>query len=451
MSGGNKWYLLAPLCAVVAAYLNSFTGVFQLDDYNVIVFNPAVHSWPAFWQDCFHGIRPFLKLTYTLNWTSHAGIYGFHAFNLVVHIVSTMLVFFLTVRFFENSSGGPSKQVYPVAAITALLFGLHPIQTEAVTYISGRSASLMTMFYLGSLLAYVKGTREKRKAFLYLLSPFLLILGVATKEVAITLPLAFLLWETTAGCHEVSLRRILKDQAVHWALFVFLTLMLLAHPRYRLLVLYSFELRGFLENLLAQTGGVAYLLLNLFLPGRLNIDPDLPALTGLMPLRIFFIFVLAALAAAGVWKKKPWLSFGILWFFLHTMIVNVLVPRTDIINDRHFYQAGWGIFLIVSVVICSLSDRYLRNKSCLPVCIACISIILGGYTVARNHVYRSEVAMWEDTVKKSPGKARGYNNLGYAYYLDGRKDDARQAYLKALEIDPAFLLARNNLKLLEGP
>ena len=81
----------------------------------------------------------------------------------------------------------------------------------------------------------------------------------------------------------------------------------------------------------------------------------------------------------------------------------------------------------------------------------CVAMLLGGFTIARNYVYRSETALWEDTVKKSPNKARVYNNLGYAYYLEGRRKDARDAYLRALELDPGFQLARNNLNMLDQP
>ena len=80
----------------------------------------------------------------------------------------------------------------------------------------------------------------------------------------------------------------------------------------------------------------------------------------------------------------------------------------------------------------------------------CLAIVLGGYTIARNRVYYSEIALWEDTVVKSPQNPRAFNNLGYAYFLEGRKEEARNAYRRALQIDPTFEYARNNLKMLDG-
>lgn len=450
MNAGRAGYVLAPLAAVFLAYLNSFWGVFQLDDYNVIVFSPSVHTWSALWQDCFRGIRPFLKLTYTLNWTSPTGVFSFHAFNLVVHLANVFLVFSLTVSFLGDRPGTlPEKAIYPAACLAALLFGLHPIETEAVTYITGRSASLMTAFYLGSLAAYVGGSREKRPIRLYVLSPLLFLLAVASKETGITLPLSLVLWETCAG-KGGGVKKALKNQSVHWAVFAVLLGAVLMHPRYRLFLRYSLDLRGFQENLLGQIKGAGDLLSHLIMPERLNIDPGALVSAGWLSPQLLLLALLAALAVFGLWKRLSWLSFGVGWFLLHVMVVNVLVPRIDSISDRHFYQAGWGIFLAASVAMTRLVFRFRKGPRIFAALALCVVIVLGSYTVARNRLYHSEIALWEDTVRKSPRNPRAFNNLGYACFLKGRKDEARDAYRRALEIDPAFELARNNLKMLDG-
>jgi tetratricopeptide (TPR) repeat protein len=131
------------------------------------------------------------------------------------------------------------------------------------------------------------------------------------------------------------------------------------------------------------------------------------------------------------------------------MVINVLIPRIDSVSDRHFYQASWGIFLIAGAAGEWFLLRFSGSSRWFIVMVAGVSILLGGYTVSRNCVYRSETALWEDTARKSPENPRAYNNLGYAYSLKGRKADARDAYRHALEIDPAFEHARNNLKMLD--
>jgi protein O-mannosyl-transferase len=439
-------YTIICLFAVTIAYINSFWGVFQLDDYNVIVFNPAVHSWSGFLKEYFHGIRPLLKLTYLLNWSGPAGIFGFHVVNLGIHLVNTLLVFYLTARFLKDRDAKiPEAPVYPIAFFTAILFGLHPVQTEAVTYISGRSASLMTLFYLGSLAAYAEGSREGNKVLLYLVSPLMFILGMATKEMAVTLPFALVLYELAAK-RSGRFKRIIAYQWVHFGLLALIVAIIAMHPRYHLYLLYSFDLRGFKENLAGQINGAGDLLLHVVAPWKLNIDPGAVSPVSWISVQTFLIYLLAAVAFIAAILKKPWITFGIAWFFLNIGTV-VLVPRTDIISDRHFYPAGWGLFMVVAT---SLSPFLCRLKSLrvFIVLVLFFSFILGGYTVARNRVYRSEIALLSDTVAKSPANARAYNNLGYAYFLKGCEDKARDAYLKALEIDPSLEHAQNNLAML---
>ncbi|MCX5815914.1 MAG: tetratricopeptide repeat protein [Proteobacteria bacterium] len=432
-------------------YLNAFRGSFQFDDYNVIVFSPVIHSWAAWWADASRGIRPFLKFTYTMNWTSGMGLFGFHLFNIIIHAVNAVLIYALTRKFLENQSQFALHVQRSIAILAALLFGLHPIQTEAVTYISGRSVSLMSAFYLGSLLVYVYGRIGNRKLFLYVLSPLFFILSVATKEVAVTLPLALLLWEITDRLQPFSFRSIIKRQGVHWLLFLLLLLILITHARYGKLLAFSFELRGFYANLLSQIHGVTYLLSRLFLLTGLNIDPDLPVIaTWSLPVILEAAF-LALFLFVGIitLRRTPWLSFGILWFFLHVMFVNIFVPRNDIINERHFYSGGFGAFLVISAAFGVLFNVYIRNKKIFFVFTFCILLLLGCFTIARNNVYRSEIVLWEDTARKSPQKARVFNNLGYAYCLAGQYDKAKEAYNKALQIDPDFEIVRNNLSWIE--
>jgi hypothetical protein len=210
----RRYGLLA--AAVLAVYFNSFTGVFQFDDYNVIVDNPGVHSFAAWFAGLFTGIRPLLKLSYTLNWTSGWGPFGFHLFNVTVHAANAVLVYLLSRMFFNQyafaGTAGESNSVRPVAlqqnpgsaltpefaALTAaLLFAIHPVQTEAVTYICGRSTSLMALFYFGGMLAYVRGAERRGRLLLYVLSPILFAAAVAVKETALTLPFALVLWEAS--------------------------------------------------------------------------------------------------------------------------------------------------------------------------------------------------------------------------------------------------------------
>jgi len=434
-----------PLLAgtVAVAYLNSFRGVFQFDDYNVIVDNAAVHGWGAFLSGLPHGIRPLLKLTYTMNWTSGLGLPGFHLLNVGLHAANAVMLFLLASRI-----GGPCVSRF-AALLPALLFAVHPVQTEAVTYISGRSVSLMAFFYLGSLLAYLRGREAGSRVLLYLASPALFLFAVASKEVALTLPFALSLCEAVRR-ERCGWKEALRAQAVHWALLAVLAVLLLAHAGYGRLLEACFDIRGAAANLFTQVHGIGYLLSRLVMPHALNIDPDLPVFSGGSPVLLPEGLLLAALLAGGVLglRKRSLAGFGILWFFLHLVPTNSFIPRLDVANERQLYLASWGLFLAVASGADLLRER--RGARRVTALAAVLVVALGAFTVSRNAVYRSEIALWEDSARNAPGKARAWNNLGYAYQQAGRLRDAETAYLRALRADPGHALARGNLRALKG-
>ena len=223
-------FIISTVCAV---YLNAFNGVFQFDDYNVIVDNTVVHSFSAWFNDLGHGIRPILKLSYLLNWLSGWGVFGFHIFNISLHAANSILVYYLACQFAKYPLAIKSpNQLNTAALLSALLFALHPVQTEAVTYICGRSTSLMAFFYLCSLLTYIKGSLNNNKFTLYLVSPLLFIFAMATKEVAITLPVALLLWDFFCGV--ANWRKIISKQIIHWLLLLIIAAILISHSGYNL-------------------------------------------------------------------------------------------------------------------------------------------------------------------------------------------------------------------------
>ena len=435
----KRYAPLLPAAIACLVYLNSFGGTFQFDDYNVIVNTGVVHSWSAWSHDLSHGIRPVLKFTYLLNWTSGLGLFGFHLLNLLIHALNTVFVYFISRRITKDF---PSEAP---ALCTALLFAVHPVQTEAVAYISGRSASLMATFYLGSMLAYIRGSDAKEHFWSHGLSPALFIMGLLTKEITLTLPAVLLLWELAFG-ERKRLAAILKRQIIHWGLFAAASFFLIAHPGYGPLLEYSFDIRSMKETLLSQVNGIFYLLSKLVGPYRLNIDPDLPVMSGWTPLLALKAGLLLALICAGLmrFKRSPWFGFGVLLFFIVLLPTNSLIPRLDVANERQLYLSSWGLFLIVAIAAAKLQAR--AGKNFVYWTMAAILVVLACSTISRNQVYRSEIALWEDTARKSPHKPRAYNNLGYAYALAGRNQDAEKAYRQALRLKPDYKLARNNLE-----
>jgi len=420
--------------AIAAAYVNSLGGPFQFDDYLVIVNASSVHSFSAWAAD--RGIRPVLKLSYLMNWVSGLGAPGFHVVNILIHAANAWLVYCVCRRLATTV----------IAAAAALGFALHPVQTEAVTYISGRSTSLMAMFYLASLLAYVRGRESRSILWGRLVSPVLFALALLTKEIAVTLPCALLLWEVTSDRKEEPWRAVLARQWVHWTVLASAVIALALHSGYGHLMSVSFKTRSWSENLANQAHAVVYLLRQMVWPVWLSVDPDLPSSGSWTAEAAAKAAFLGALIAAGLLlaKRRSFLGFGILWFFIHLAPTNSVVPRLDVVNDRQLYLAGIGLYLALAVGLCRIlqSSRALRWSG---VSAGAAALALIAMTALRNRDYRSEVALWESAVRVAPAKARAHHNLGCAYALAGRYDDADKELKAAIALRPDYVLARKNL------
>ncbi len=427
--------------AVLLAWFNALAGPFQFDDYNVIAGNPAVHSLSA-WLESMPGIRPLLKLSYALNWSAGGGAFGYHLVNVMVHAANAILVFLLL----RALRPGRGHDLLPFLA--ALLFALHPVQTEAVTYVSGRSMSLMALFYLASLLVYVNaGAAAPWKC--RIASALLFGGALLVKESAVTLPVALLLVDAARG--GFSLPQMLRRHQLHWGVLAAALLAMALSPTYRHLVEVSLATRPIAANLLTQANAIAWLAGQLVMPWRLNVDPDLPVITSASTVVVLKAVLLLALLAAGILnlRRRRWIAFAALWFLVHLLPTNSVVPRLDVANDRHLYLAAMGAFVGMAAVIQWLLLRFERRWVALGLA-GLLAAMLGAGTVLRNQVYASQAAFWEDAAAKSPGKPRVHNNLGWVYQQEGRLAEARRAYERALELDPGYWRARINLDVLEA-
>lgn len=427
------------LLAVLLSYSNAWFTPFQFDDYNVIVDAAGVSSWAAWWADLGHGLRPLLKFTYTLNNFLGGEVWGFHLFNLTLHFTNALLVYALSRRVMVLS--GHAEHALSVAVWTALLFIAHPAHTEAVTYISGRSMSLMTGFYLAALLLYVQGRERSDKRALYLYSPLLFLCAVASKETALTLPAVLLIWEFVfyPKCDWQARGRNLL---AHLVLFLALLILLLMQQRYWQMIAFSVNLHDWTVNLYTQLHAMSYLLGQALFPWEMNIDPDIPIVYELSAVwSDLALWTLILLFIAWQSRHQRLWMFVLLWWVLQLFPLYVFLPRLDVVNDRQLYLADWPLLSLLAWLIhCVARTVAVRRILLSGILFLCVLL-----TWFRNEDYVSEVKLWQATVSASPNKARPQNNLGYAYYLTGRVDEAEQAYLAALRIDKNYWRAENNL------
>lgn len=513
---------------VCAAYANAFAASFQFDDWDVIVRDPRVQSLAAWW-DSMPGIRPLLKLSYALSHASGLGAVGFHAVNVAIHAVNALLAYAIVrtlasrhgagpdtdAAALESSVAGPSTASADSAArsdsaastgstgstgwlalVAGLVFALHPVQTEAVTYASGRSTSLSTGLALASLLVWVRAwersrpqppaaasapgrghgpgdavgspttafdpgrvrgrdrLRNRLRPRDRAISIGLMLLALAIKESAVGVPLAIVLWVASDPGVREPWRTGLRAGAAHALALLVGLAALLALPAYRGLVGTSLATRGPVENLVAQIDAIGFLAGQLVRFDQLNADPALEAVTRLDPARALAgaAIVAVLLAALTGLRRWPLPAFAVLWTFVWLAPTNSLAARLDLVNDRQLYAALLGPALLVAWSGDALMRRGLPVRLC-PVTrvlvVAGLALGLGLATHRRNEVYRNELVFWQDVTRKSPHNARGFNNLGFAWAEQCRLDEAALAWRRALALDPGLVRAAVNLRLLE--
>ena len=437
---GTRLHLDAtPLClllAVAAVYANAVGGSFQFDDFNVIVNNPAVQTWQT-WRES-GGIRPLLKWSYLLNWTTPIETRAYHITNITLHLFNTLLVYRLTCVWL-HAQKLPEAQATKLPLWSALLFALHPMHTEAVTYICGRSVSFMAMIYLAGLWVYAEGRARSQPLHLHMAVPALFALALGVKETAVTFPFALLLWELSLGS---SWRTAWRLQMACWALLLVAAVLVLFSDAYLNHMHRSAAFNGLLGNAATQVRAFGYLWQQWWLPLWPNIDPDLPVLRNFATPQFSDVWLpLAVLGMVRTWRQRPWIAFALAWALLHCVPLYLLLPRLDVANDRQLYLAVWPLGMALSVELTRIQP--LRTSNALH---AALCLSLAVLTLARNADYATEITLWESTSQNSPYKARVHNNLGYAYHLAHRPEDAQRAFRRALEIDPGYVRSKVNLE-----
>jgi hypothetical protein len=443
---GPRWLpALLVLLAVAVGYANALEASFQFDDWDVIVRDPRVQGIAAWWAS-MPGMRPLLKFSYALNHASGLGVAGFHAVNVLIHAGNGLLVLHLVQRFLAQL-GRADRDAAWLALATALIFVLHPVQTEAVTYASGRSTSLSTFFALASLAAYETGRRREDGRLTCGLSALLFVLGLATKEVAAVVPVLLVLWEGADVSRPFRVPAVLRRTAVHWVLLLGALAAALALPAYRDFLAAALATRTVGENLVAQLHGISYLLGQVVNIDRLNADPALPVRTVLDAEGSLLLVLLVAVAGVAVTslRRYPLPGFAVLWFLLWLAPTNSLLARLDLVNDRQLYAALVGPALLLAAAIQRLGARDARYATA---ALAPVLVLAGLATHLRNDVYRDEVGFWRNVVAQSPHNARAFNNLGFALARECDLERAGAAWRRALALDPGYVRTAVNLRLL---
>ena len=493
--------LLAAVTIVVAAvlaYRNSFAGTFIFDDEVWITGNPAIRqlwpiqSWLLPQPAATVGGRPVISLTLAINYAlGGTNVWGYHAVNLAIHILAALTLFGILRR--TLSSPGPGATVEgdrsisatsgrknwnsplaatPLALAATLLWTVHPVQTQAVTYIIQRCESLMALFYLLTLYCVIRGAESQKRTVSFWRHPIARIgtvpwlwsvaalvaclLGMATKEVMVTAPVAVLLYDRTflSGSFRHALRArygLYLGLAASWTVVV---LLLLSTNFYGGTTGFAVAKFTWWSYLLTQSGVLVHYLRVTFWPSGLCLDygwPPARTLGAIVPPGLLIVALLALTGWALV--KRPAFGFLGAWFFLILSPTSSIVPIADAAYDHRMYlplaAVSIGVVMAAYAVGRRLVDRGMVSRGRGQIAGVCLTVLaataLGICTYQRNALYGSELSVLQDEVAKAPGNARAHNTFGAKLFACGRTAEAVQQFQQALEIQPDYANAHCNL------
>jgi len=424
---GSVWLLAG---VVALTYGHTLDVPFYLDDFSSIQENPVIYHWQGslteLWQ--FAALRIVGYLTFALNYQAHQfQEAGYHVVNISIHWLAGVAV----LGFMRGLVRTPLvTTTLPTAAktwlplVTALLFVLHPLQIQAVTYIVQRLASLAALFYISSLACFIQMRLAEhwKPRSLWLVATLLCaLLGFFTKQNTATLPIAWLLLEVLLFPFHRRRLLFLGITALSGVTLLWIIFAWVFHQA-------PFSLAA-MQSLTQETSEIsrtAYLATQMkvlwtyirlfFLPLGLHIDYDYPIFEGFAEVRGALMGHLCLLALAGLSARRwPLLTFGIGFYYLAHAVESSLIPIRDVIFEHRTYLPNLGLCILTSwLLVVQLPQLPLKNnyRTIHLGIIAILLTVLGLLTWQRNQLWRDPIALWQDNVKLAPHKQRGWIILG---------------------------------------
>jgi len=456
---------IAVVAAVAAGYGRTLDVPFVFDDLPSIVDDPAVHLLSLDLEGLrraasgFPAGRWLARLSLALDYSLH-GLEpaGYHLVNLAWHALASLLAGLVALEVLGRLD--PAHGVAPgararTALVTALLFALHPVQTQAVTYVVQRMTSMGAAFALLACWLWLRARREGARSAPYLAGAAVAAyLAFACKETYVVLPLLALAleWLVEPGLG-ARLRARWRAALATGLLGLGLAAALGWH--YAELLAVEHDRFGIAPGARLLSQGAILLhylsLLALPLPGRLHLDYYWEPATGLLtpPGTLPALLAVAGLVAGAVAlrRRAPLVTFAAAWFLGGLSVEQSILP-IDLVFEHRLYLPSFGFFLAAAVgleraaaALPALATR--RHAGWLLA--APLLAALGAGTVARNETWRDPLALYGDEAGHGPGASRGLTTLGMRLRLSGRLDEAAVVLQRALALEPGNLGARINL------
>jgi protein O-mannosyl-transferase len=392
--------------------------------------------------------RPFLMTTFALN---HAvggnNPVGYHLFSIILHAANVVLVFLLLMKLFNNTTLG---------FITSLLYAVHPVQSEAISYASGRTDPLVAFFILISLHLFFRFITDKRNYLSGIGTIISLIFAVLSKEIAIVLPFLYLIILIPIH-HKMNVfkSRMYGIITVSFTIIGIYTLLRLTILNFaNTLNFYqtptpysqhiSIRILTFCEALFQYLGVYMY-------PITLNVARTVnPITTFLNPTVLLISSILFVSFTLAIWRfrrRDPVPLFCLLMFFIPLFPASGIIPINNIVGEHYLYVPSLGFFLFVAYVFLYIVKRFNNTETRLILMMAGCTIVLlfSVRTILRTYDWHDPIVFYEKHLLLSPDNVPMRNNLAMAYDEAGQTAQAIQQYKYILQYSDVYPQVHHNL------
>lgn len=471
----KKPYLLL-LGLVSLVYANVYLNSFHFDDLTAILQKPWIRGLDKIPMFLFSfAQRPLVILSLNLNYyLSEFQVWSYHLFNVGFHVIAVCLVYRMALEICSLSRHSDNLSNRKNGFLAATLFAIHPLNTQAVTYISSRSSIMATCFYLTATIFLLKGygtqrdilekkSKSKNKRLSrnipFILSFICLFFGILCKEIVVTFPaIAFLAHFLFVSRYSIVDWIRQNFRIICAAVFCLILILVgILFLKKTILEMYpnSFSWKTYL---LTQSFVIPFeYFWKFFFPFNLSIDIDFPLISDWMRISSFFgIIILGFYLWIGFSASSMLIRFGMIWGFITFLPTSSFIPLFDIAVEHRTYLPLAGFSLAMAAMISSLgksvgdwlgekfSER--KNFDILSLVFPMVIIMcFGVLTVNRNKVWKDEISLWNDAKTKAPKIVRPYNNLGEAYDKLGNYSSAIDEFKAALSLNPNYVFALSNL------
>jgi tetratricopeptide (TPR) repeat protein len=441
--------------AALIAYVNCFEAPFVFDDLRLIVDNPRIRTlWPLS-EPLTNTSRPVVQLSLALNYAiSGLNVWSYHLLNVLIHFATACAVMGVMHNVLRRTeSARVAQNAKPLAFVIALVWMVHPLQTESVTYIIQRGESLAALFCLLTVFCFLRSMEASVARRWRIASVVFCALGVATKPVAVIAPALVLLCDRTLFA-----RSITNALRLRWRYYAVLLVSLAILP----VVLAGNKSEwatsaGFgqatvpaLQYAAAQPGAILRYLQLVFWPAGFCLDYGSPAEGGFVIVGVETVVILTVFCFS-IWalRRRSVAGLAALCFFVALAPSSSFIPVADVLFEHRMYLALAPLLAVVITGAFLLAERLIPNvatrRRILGGALAAATITLTTLTLTRNEEYNSEVLLWSRAIEISPLNARAYYNLGTVLLRHRRPDAAAKALTQALEIRRDYPEAYYNL------